>query len=114
MEVKPINIPKCDRVTLKKSCEIKKAMNIFVQIFYVPQKTYQIERNMYFYIFHFRNMENPWKVQNIYDFNYFCCPECVYRSKEPLTFQAHALQNHILSRCLDFDKKIPLNLLPFI
>ena len=22
---------------------------------------------------------NPWKVQSIQDFNFFCCPECVYR-----------------------------------
>ena len=41
---------------------------------------------------------NPWKVQSIHDFNYFCCPECVYRSKEQLSFQAHAVQNHVLSR----------------
>jgi hypothetical protein len=37
---------------------------------------------------------NPWRVDSIQSFNYFCCPECVYRSKEELTFQAHALQNH--------------------
>ena len=41
---------------------------------------------------------NPWKVQSIDDFNYFCCPECVFRSKEDISFQAHALQNHALSR----------------
>ena len=35
---------------------------------------------------------------SIIDFNFFCCPECVYRSKEELTFQAHALQNHVLSK----------------
>ena len=37
---------------------------------------------------------NPWKVQSIQDFNFFCCPECVYRSKEEISFQIHALQNH--------------------
>jgi hypothetical protein len=37
---------------------------------------------------------NPWKVQSIQDFNYFCCPECVYRSKQEIPFQEHALQNH--------------------
>ena len=40
---------------------------------------------------------NPWNVQSIHDFNYFCCPECVYRSQEEFAFQAHALQNHSLS-----------------
>ena len=43
---------------------------------------------------------NPWRVDNIQAFNYFCCPECVYRSKEELTFQAHALQNHPQSEIL--------------
>ena len=43
-------------------------------------------------------MLNPWKVQNIHEFNYYCCPECVFRSKEDMSFQAHALQNHVLSR----------------
>ena len=37
---------------------------------------------------------NPWEVDNIDAFCYFCCPECVYRSKEEFSFQAHALQNH--------------------
>ena len=37
---------------------------------------------------------NPWNVQSIQDFNFFCCPECVYRSKEEFEFQEHALQKH--------------------
>ena len=41
---------------------------------------------------------NPWEVHSIDDFNYFCCPECVFRSKEDISFQAHALQNHELSK----------------
>ena len=40
-------------------------------------------------------MLNPWKVQNIHEFNYYCCPECVFRSKEECFFQVHALQNHL-------------------
>ena len=43
---------------------------------------------------------NPWNVQSVHDFNYFCCPECVYRAKEEVSFQAHALQNHSLSKIL--------------
>ena len=43
-------------------------------------------------------VSNPWKVQSISDFNYFCCPECVFRAKEDFSFQAHALQNHVLSK----------------
>ena len=41
---------------------------------------------------------NPWNVQNISEFNFFCCPECVYRSKEETSFQSHAIQNHPRSR----------------
>lgn len=40
---------------------------------------------------------NPWQVESLEAFNYLCCPECVYRSKEPSTFEAHALQNHPLA-----------------
>ena len=37
---------------------------------------------------------NPWLVENIEAFSFYCCPECVFRSKEENFFQAHALQNH--------------------
>ena len=37
---------------------------------------------------------NPWQVESLDAFSYLCCPECVYRSKEASSFQAHALQNH--------------------
>jgi hypothetical protein len=41
---------------------------------------------------------NPWEVQSIYDFNYFCCPECIFQSKEELLFQEHALEKHEQSK----------------
>ena len=37
---------------------------------------------------------NPWQVDSLQAFTYLCCPECVYRSQEETSFQAHALQNH--------------------
>ena len=43
---------------------------------------------------------NPWDVTSIDSFDFLCCPECVFRSKEEDYFQAHALQNHVLSRSL--------------
>ena len=42
--------------------------------------------------------DNPWKVESILDFNFFCCPECTFQSKEQLNFAVHAVENHILSR----------------
>ena len=37
---------------------------------------------------------NPWQVDSLSAFNFLCCPECVYRSKEEHSFQDHALANH--------------------
>ena len=41
---------------------------------------------------------NPWAVPGIDAFNFLCCPECVYRSKEESSFYSHAIQNHPKSR----------------
>ena len=42
--------------------------------------------------------DNPWYVNGIDAFNFLCCPECVYRSKEESSFQVHAVQNHPKSK----------------
>ena len=44
--------------------------------------------------------KNPWMVESIESFSFYCCPECVFRSKEETFFQAHALQNHSQSTSL--------------
>ena len=46
---------------------------------------------------------NPWLVKNIDDFNYLCCPECAYKSKDEISFESHAVENHPKSSAL-FDK----------
>ena len=56
---------------------------------------------------------NPWAVTCIDSFNFFCCPECVYRSKEESSFQVHAVQNHPKSEAFfktqqDVDYQNPL------
>ena len=38
--------------------------------------------------------DNPWEVDTLQAFSFLCCPECVYRSKEETSFQAHAIHNH--------------------
>ena len=40
------------------------------------------------------NKLNPWNVEGLSDFTYFCCPECAFKSKVDLDFQTHALINH--------------------
>ena len=41
---------------------------------------------------------NPWSVDSIESFSFYCCPECIFRSKEENFFQIHALQNHVQSK----------------
>ena len=40
------------------------------------------------------HLSNPWYAENIQDFTFICCPECVYRTKEEQSFQAHAISFH--------------------
>jgi len=44
------------------------------------------------------SLMNPWQVESLSAFNFLCCPECVYRSKEEIAFQDHALTNHPQSK----------------
>ena len=37
---------------------------------------------------------NPWTVDAVNDFSYFCCPECDFKSKNVPTFINHAAKNH--------------------
>lgn len=42
-------------------------------------------------------MANPWAVETLEDFNFLCCPECIFRSKDSNDFEEHAMTNHPLS-----------------
>ena len=37
---------------------------------------------------------NPWSVQSIYDFSYFCCPECDSKWQFKQDFIDHAFNTH--------------------
>ena len=41
---------------------------------------------------------NPWLAFDISDFNFFCCPECAYKSKVEEVFIEHAVEIHPKSR----------------
>ena len=41
---------------------------------------------------------NPWLVENLDDFNFLCCPECAYKSKDDGAFIDHAIENHPKSK----------------
>ena len=38
--------------------------------------------------------ENPWDISSIYDFAYFCCPECDYKHQDKQDFVSHASSDH--------------------
>ena len=37
---------------------------------------------------------NPWAVSSIWDFNYFCCPECDCKSQSKQDFVDHVSAFH--------------------
>ena len=38
--------------------------------------------------------ENPWQVSSIYQFQYFCCPGCVFRVGNKQDFVDHTINLH--------------------
>ena len=38
--------------------------------------------------------KNPWLVNNLDDFLYYCCPECGLKDKSKEIFLQHALEAH--------------------
>ena len=43
---------------------------------------------------------NPWRVEDLHVFAFFCCPECTFRAKDESPFEIHALENHPQSSIL--------------
>ena len=42
--------------------------------------------------------QNPWKVENIEAFSFYCCPECDFKSKDRDYFKRHAMESHNKSK----------------
>ena len=42
----------------------------------------------------FLQMENPWNIQSIYEFQYFNCPSCVFKNHSKQEFVKHAYEFH--------------------
>ena len=45
-------------------------------------------------------MENPWIVENIEAFHFYCCPECGQKYQESEEFQKHAVNQHPKAKVL--------------
>ena len=55
---------------------------------------------------------NPWLVEKISDFNYLCCPECSFKSKNENLFMRHAMKNHKKCKvsCIFKEAKVKISL----
>ena len=42
--------------------------------------------------------QNPWVVENIEAFHFYCCPECDFQSKNGEYFKRHAIESHKKSK----------------
>ena len=42
--------------------------------------------------------QNPWEVENIKAFSFYCCPECDFKSKKGNYFKRHAIESHNKSK----------------
>ena len=38
--------------------------------------------------------QNPWAVENVEAFSFYCCPECDFKSKDSNHFKRHAMESH--------------------
>ena len=62
--------------------------------------------------------QNPWLVENIEAFSFYCCPECDFKSKDGDYFERHAMESHneskiffIISKYENNTNKDPLEVL---
>jgi hypothetical protein len=40
------------------------------------------------------DLVNPWSVETLEEFHFYCCPECNDRYQSAIKFKAHATFNH--------------------
>ena len=53
--------------------------------------------------------QNPWVVENIEAFNFYCCPECDFQSKDGDYFKRHAIESHKKSKVFFVMSKLENN-----
>ena len=55
---------------------------------------------------------NPWLVENIDDFNFLCCPECAYKSKDEDAFTGKSFSEALIlaSTNPQYDKRLFIDL----
>ena len=65
-------------------------------------KTENNDAKPYFHVGHSPKrddqLSNPWLVENINDFLYFCCPECNEKNRDRELFLKHAFDEHPMAK----------------
>ena len=57
-------------------------------------------------------LKNPWDIEQLDDFLFYCCPECDHRTKNFEPFFNHAISTHeMATKLLEFVRKIQLPLI---
>ena len=51
--------------------------------------------------------QNPWVVENIEAFSFYCCPECDFKSKQEVSFKRHALECHNKAKSFFIMSNVP-------
>ena len=59
-------------------------------------------------------IENPWLVDSLFQFQFFCCPECEEKVSEIQEFIKHAISKHPKVRCFKENFYISHHLTCFI
>ena len=49
--------------------------------------------------------QNPWVVEDIELFSFYCCPECDFKSKNQDYFKRHAMESHNKSKAFFITSK---------
>ena len=69
-------------------------MWIIVLLIWFAEKNQKLQIHFYFFLGISSTLQHLWKVGSIEEFKFYCCPECVYKSKEELIFQYHLNEKH--------------------
>ena len=77
-------------------CNSCQSVNTKLQLIFLGKNFTDLTLYIFFFILAFENndQKNPWIVGTLEDFSYFCCTECIYKSKEGLDYQNHMFEIH--------------------
>ena len=54
-----------------------------------------------------QNHSNPWSIENAEKYLKYCCPECIFNTKDFQDFSKHFSENHAIKRNSENPHKMP-------